>query len=56
MELKITEQQKESIKYMNSMMESCFTYGGVDKDSYNFEKYLSKYKDELGESYSTLHT
>lgn len=54
MELKITEQQKESIKYMTSMMESCFTYGGVDKDSYNFEKYLSKYKDELGEQLFAL--
>ena len=54
MELKITEQQKKSIKYMTSMMESCFAYGGIDKDSYNFERYLSEYKGELGEQLFAL--
>lgn len=54
MEIQITEQQKESIKYMTSMMESCFTYGGIEKNSYNFERYLKKYEEELGETLFNL--
>jgi hypothetical protein len=34
---------------MKEMMESCYTYGGADKDSYNYERYILKYKDKLGE-------
>ena len=47
--LKFTEEQKDSINYMESMMESCVCYGGVDKESWNIKRYLSKYQDELGE-------
>lgn len=46
----LTKQEQETIKYMESMIESCFTYGGIEKDSYNFERYLSKYKKELDEN------
>ena len=34
---------------MKEMMESCYTYGGADKDSYNYERYILKYKDILGD-------
>lgn len=31
-----------------SMIDSCFTYGGADVDSYNYSKYIVKHKEELG--------
>lgn len=34
---------------MKNMITSCFTYGGAEKESYNFEKYIQKYKDNLTE-------
>lgn len=34
---------------MKSMITSCYTYGGAEKGSYNFEKYIEKYKDNLTE-------
>ena len=40
---------KDEIKWMKEMMESCYTYGGAEKDSYNYERYILKYKDKLGE-------
>jgi hypothetical protein len=40
---------QQEIKLMKEMMESCYTYGGADKDSYNYERYILKYKDKLGE-------
>jgi hypothetical protein len=40
---------KYEIKSMKEMMESCYTYGGAEKDSYNYERYILKYKDILGE-------
>lgn len=39
--------QKE-IKSFREMIESCFTYGGIDRKSYNFSRYLQKYEDILG--------
>ena len=39
---------EDSIDYMKSMMESCYTYGGIEKTSYNYERYILKYRDELG--------
>lgn len=45
----LNEQEAQSVKYMESMMESCYCYGGVEKDSYNFERYIAKYQDELPE-------
>lgn len=40
---------KDEIYWMKEMMDSCYTYGGADKDSYNYERYILKYKDKLGE-------
>jgi hypothetical protein len=33
---------------MESMLESCYTYGGYERGSYGFERYLQKYEDILG--------
>ncbi|NDC56968.1 MAG: hypothetical protein EBZ69_09255, partial [Alphaproteobacteria bacterium] len=30
------------------MMESLYVYGGIERGSYGFEKYLAKYQDLLG--------
>lgn len=30
-----------------SMIESCFTYGGADRDSYNFTRYIEPYKNTV---------
>ncbi len=38
----------DEIESMKRMMESLFTYGGLGRDSYQFEEYLSKYIDILG--------
>jgi hypothetical protein len=38
---------------MKEMMTSCYTYGGIEKTSYNFERYLMKYRKEL--SYRTFN-
>jgi hypothetical protein len=43
------QQIKEEIQSMKEMMESCYTYGGAEKDSYNYERYILKYKDILGD-------
>ena len=38
----------EEIKYFSDMMKSCYTYGGIERNSYNFEEYIKKYEDILG--------
>jgi hypothetical protein len=30
------------------MIRSCFTYGGAEKSSYNYKRFISKYESELG--------
>lgn len=40
--------KREEIKSLKGMLESCYTYGGIDKTSYNFERYIKKYIDILG--------
>lgn len=42
------EGKHEDIKAFGEMLESCYTYGGIERNSYNFEKYLKKYEDILG--------
>lgn len=37
------------VKSMKEMMDSCYTYGGLDKGSYNYERYILPYKGRLGE-------
>lgn len=38
----------EEIKYLKSMMDSCFTYGGLSEKHHNYHKYLLPYKEILG--------
>jgi hypothetical protein len=38
----------DEIKYLKSMMDSCFTYGGLSEKSYYYDKYLLPYKEILG--------
>lgn len=45
----MSTETQEKIESLKSMIESCFTYGGVEENSYNFERYISKYKEQLGE-------
>jgi len=33
--------------FMKNMITSCFAYGGVEKESYNFNQYIKKYRDNL---------
>ena len=40
---------EKQIEAMERMMESCFAYGGIEKDAYNVIKYLMPYKEKLGE-------
>jgi hypothetical protein len=30
------------------MIRSCFTYGGADRNSYNYTRFIAKYESELG--------
>lgn len=43
-----TEKDRKELS-LKSMLISCFCYGGVDKDSWNFERYISPYVKELGD-------
>jgi len=40
---------QEKIKNFKSMLDSCFAYGSIAKNSYYYERYLLEYKDDLGE-------
>lgn len=40
---------QSKVKSLKSMIVSCYTYGGAEKDSWNYEKYILPYKTELGE-------
>ena len=33
---------------LKEMIESCYTYGSADRNSYYFDKYIKKYEDEIG--------
>ena len=35
---------------LRSMMDSCFVYGGIDKDNYNYKRYILPYQEQLRES------
>ncbi len=36
------------IEDLKEMIESCYTYGGADRDTYNFDTYIKKYELEIG--------
>ena len=33
--------------FMKGMIRSCYTYGGAERGSYNFETYIKPYQDKL---------
>ena len=47
--MKKNNRVQENIKDFKSMLKSCFAYGSIAKNSYYYERYLLKYKDDLGE-------
>ena len=47
--MKKNNRVQENIKDFKSMLKSCFAYGSITKNSYYYERYLLKYKDDLGE-------
>ena len=45
--LKFTDEEKQKVESLQSMIQSCFAYGGADKESYNFERWIKPYLDKL---------
>ena len=47
--LKLNDDSEQTMYevFMKNMITSCFTYGGVEKESYNFTQYIKKYRDKL---------
>jgi hypothetical protein len=39
---------RTKITALKKMIESCYTYGGADRNSYNFDKYIKQYESEIG--------
>lgn len=44
--LKLSDDEGKEIS-LKEMINSCFTYGGYKKESYNFEKYILPYKNKM---------
>jgi hypothetical protein len=38
---------KKDKEGLESMIDSCFTYGGYEKGSYQYKKYIEPYKDSF---------
>lgn len=43
------EKNTENALHLFRMMESCYTYGGIETNSYNYTRYILPYKQDLGE-------
>jgi len=43
----LTKKDQEASNNLKDMINSCFTYGGVDKESYNFKRYILPYKSKM---------
>jgi hypothetical protein len=43
------EHDAEQELWLKSMMISCFAYGGIEKTSFNYERYIKEYEERLGE-------
>jgi hypothetical protein len=50
----LTEEQQIYVRGLDSMIESCFAYGGAEEGTYNFNRYILPYKDKLPENYFEL--
>lgn len=46
--MNLTEDQKEQVKSLKGMIQSCFTYGGADKEHYNYERYIKPHEEKMG--------
>lgn len=46
--MKKESEKIDDINALIGMIESCYTYGGIEVDSWNFERYISPYIDKLG--------
>jgi len=38
------------VDHLKSMMKSCFAYGGLEKNSFNYKEYILKFKKEMPQS------
>lgn len=38
-----------NVKFMRDMMRSCYTYGGIERNGSNYNDWIAKYKDIIGE-------
>jgi len=46
--MKLREEQQRKIESLEGMIDSCFTYGGADKDNPNYGTYIQPYEEALG--------
>jgi hypothetical protein len=44
----MTDTQKFSIKSLKQMMDSCFAYGTIEKDSYQYQRFILPFEKEMG--------
>jgi len=49
------ENTDAQIKSLKSMMDSCFAYGGVEKDTWNYKRYILPHKKELGKLFTKTY-
>ena len=43
----LTEQEQKQIESLKSMIKSCFTYGGIKKNDYNYTRYILPYSKKM---------
>lgn len=46
--MKANNNKTDEIANLISMIESCFTYGGIEENSYNYKRYILPYAEILG--------
>ena len=46
--LKVSKEINNELS-LKSMLISCFAYGGISRDNYNFKRYIDPYKKEMSE-------
>ena len=42
------QETREEVKSLKEMIDCCYTYGGADKTSYNYERYVLPYAEKIG--------
>ena len=43
-----TKEIQQQIKSLKDMIQSCHVYGGAEKSTYNFERYILPYREKVG--------